>query len=329
MFKIIGGDGNEYGPVSADTLRQWQAQGRVNATTRVKREGGEWATLGVFSEFMGNPQAALAGQGAAAPLRPLKLAPAAAEPDEIEHRPRYDDDNYHIRPGQCVARSWQLFKGNFGVLFSAFLLLACVNAGINLIGKKPFDRAVFGLIALLVCVPLLTGFQLMFVRAARGETPGFKNFFAGCSRFIQLLQAVGAMALGQILCFVPAAGFGYLAVVPALQQHQPPPRIALQLLAGIAALGVLPAIFLCVSWMFTLPLIVDRGLDFWGAMKLSWRRVNVHWWQNFGLLLGASLVAAAGALALGVGIFLSVPVAIGAMMVAYETLFPKNATRRP
>jgi hypothetical protein len=64
-------------------------------------------------------------------------------------------------------------------------------------------------------------------------------------------------------------------------------------------------------------------------MKLSWRRVNLHWWQLFGLQLVAILVAVAGVLALGVGIFLTVPVAIGATMVAYEILFPKNAARRP
>lgn len=52
MFKIIGGDGKEYGPVSADDLRQWMAQGRANAATKARRDGTEsWKTLGDFPEF--------------------------------------------------------------------------------------------------------------------------------------------------------------------------------------------------------------------------------------------------------------------------------------
>jgi hypothetical protein len=328
MFKIIGGDGNEYGPVSVDTLRQWQAQGRVNAETRVKSEGGEWAKLGAFPEFSSNPQISLAGQGALAP-RPFQFATAAAaEPEAISTRPRSDHDNYQIRPGHCLQRSWQILKAKFRVLFGAFLLLACLNGGLNAIGKKPFDRVAFGLIAFLICTPLLAGFQLMFLRAARGETPGFKNFFAGCGRFSQLMQAVGVMILAELICFTPAAGFAALAVFPALQHAQKPSPLALGLLAGVGVLCLLPVIFLRVSWLFALPLIVDRQLDFWPALKLSWQRVNIHWWQLFSLQLVTLGVALAGLLALGVGIFLTLPVAIGAMMVAYENIFPPLATRR-
>jgi len=52
MFKIIGADGRQYGPVNADQLRQWIAQGRVNSLTLVQAEGSaEWKRLGEFPEF--------------------------------------------------------------------------------------------------------------------------------------------------------------------------------------------------------------------------------------------------------------------------------------
>ena len=52
MFKIIGADGRQYGPVSADQLRQWIAQARVNSQTLVQAEGNaEWKRLGEFPEF--------------------------------------------------------------------------------------------------------------------------------------------------------------------------------------------------------------------------------------------------------------------------------------
>ncbi|MGO9245413.1 MAG: CD225/dispanin family protein [Verrucomicrobiia bacterium] len=52
MFKIIGGDGRPYGPVSADQIRQWIAEGRANAQTLAQAEGSvEWKPLGLFPEF--------------------------------------------------------------------------------------------------------------------------------------------------------------------------------------------------------------------------------------------------------------------------------------
>ena len=72
MYKIIGADGREYGPITADQLRQWIAEGRANAQTRVLPEGAaEWQPLSAFPEFF----AAAAG---AAPPTSLMPAPAAS-----------------------------------------------------------------------------------------------------------------------------------------------------------------------------------------------------------------------------------------------------------
>ena len=52
MFKIIGADGQSYGPVSTEQLRQWIAEGRANAQTPAQAEGSaEWKRLGEFPEF--------------------------------------------------------------------------------------------------------------------------------------------------------------------------------------------------------------------------------------------------------------------------------------
>ncbi|MCW5554454.1 MAG: DUF4190 domain-containing protein [Verrucomicrobiae bacterium] len=54
MYKIIGADGREYGPVSAEQLREWLNQGRVNAQTQIQPEGtGNWQALGALPEFAG------------------------------------------------------------------------------------------------------------------------------------------------------------------------------------------------------------------------------------------------------------------------------------
>ena len=65
MYRIIGADGKEYGPISETQLRQWIVEGRVNAQTRVVAEGTtEWKTVADF------PQLATAVPGAAAPAAP-------------------------------------------------------------------------------------------------------------------------------------------------------------------------------------------------------------------------------------------------------------------
>ena len=52
MFTIIGGDGKEYGPVTADQIRAWIAAGRANLDTKARAVGAEeWRRLGDYAEF--------------------------------------------------------------------------------------------------------------------------------------------------------------------------------------------------------------------------------------------------------------------------------------
>lgn len=52
MYKVVGADGKEYGPISLDQLKQWIAQGRVNAQTRVQEVGTTtWKTAADFPEL--------------------------------------------------------------------------------------------------------------------------------------------------------------------------------------------------------------------------------------------------------------------------------------
>lgn len=69
MYKIIGADGKEYGPISAEQLRQWINQGRVNNSTKVKGEtDSDWQTLGTLPDFAST---------LANPPPPLSAGPAA------------------------------------------------------------------------------------------------------------------------------------------------------------------------------------------------------------------------------------------------------------
>jgi hypothetical protein len=52
MYKIIGADQKEYGPVTIDQIRQWISENRVNAQTRARAEAEpDWKPLSAFPEF--------------------------------------------------------------------------------------------------------------------------------------------------------------------------------------------------------------------------------------------------------------------------------------
>jgi hypothetical protein len=72
LYTIIGGDGNQYGPVSEEQLRLWIAQGRAGRQTRARPEGAaDWKPLGEFAEFAG-------AFPASSPALPPPLPQAAA-----------------------------------------------------------------------------------------------------------------------------------------------------------------------------------------------------------------------------------------------------------
>lgn len=73
MYKIVGADQKEYGPVSLEELRSWISTGRANGQTLAKVEDGPWKPLSSFPEF-----AALTG---AAP--PSGVPPGAAPPPSL------------------------------------------------------------------------------------------------------------------------------------------------------------------------------------------------------------------------------------------------------
>jgi len=52
MYKIIGQDGKEYGPVTGEQLRQWISQNRVESRTPIFADGAkDWTFVGLLPEF--------------------------------------------------------------------------------------------------------------------------------------------------------------------------------------------------------------------------------------------------------------------------------------
>jgi hypothetical protein len=79
MYKIIGADQKEYGPVTAEQLRQWLAEGRVSAQTQVQAEGAtEWTALGTLPEFAAASAGTMPAMPSMAAASPAPSGAAAA-----------------------------------------------------------------------------------------------------------------------------------------------------------------------------------------------------------------------------------------------------------
>jgi hypothetical protein len=84
MYKIVGSDGKEYGPVDAQQIMRWLAEGRVNVRSMVLAEGAtEWKPLADFPELAGSGPVTQSQSSTPSPqsagTRPLVSAVDAAD----------------------------------------------------------------------------------------------------------------------------------------------------------------------------------------------------------------------------------------------------------
>jgi len=79
MYKIIGTDGRQYGPVNADQIRRWLAENRIHAQSLVQSEGAQdWKPLFSLPEFTADlnavPPPVIAAPGAVTARASHKIA---------------------------------------------------------------------------------------------------------------------------------------------------------------------------------------------------------------------------------------------------------------
>ena len=313
MYKIIGGDQKEYGPVSAEQLRQWIAEGRAGAQTKAQAEGSaDWQPLSAFPELA----EALTAQAAAKPPPVAEAGAVTPLPPDILTR------DYTLDIGACISNGWSLVMTNFGVLFVGALICLLIQTAIGLLGAIPFIGPLFSLANLFIVGPLMGGVYYLFLQTLRRQPASVGDVFAGFKlNFAQLCLGYLVVVLLIIACLLPGVVVAAVAIVIPILRHQPPN--VLHIAAG--ALGVLicliPVIYLSVSWMFVLPLIVDKRMNFWPAMETSRKTVSKHWWLVFSLLIVCGLIKVVGVLACGVGVLFALPITFAAMMYAYESMF--------
>src|SRR5205814_702608 len=77
-------------------------------------------------------------------------------------------------------------------------------------------------------------------------------------------------------------------------------------------------------FMFTYPLIVDRELSGYDALKLSARAGLANFWGLVGFILLSALMQLLGMLACYIGAIFVMPIGFAMIVVAYDQVFPRE-----
>lgn len=201
MFKMIGGDGREYGPVTADQLREWILDHRANGETVVQPEGRtDWVRIASLPEFA-EVLAEAARRHGFPPQPPPLFRPALADTLPVADR--------ELRVLDCLGRAWVLLQRHALLITGASLLVWGLQSGLALLGC-------FGaLVGMVVAGALYGGLCGLVLKLIRGEPAALGDVFSGFGpRFLActLVWLFTAMLsqLGLALCLLPGV---FLSVV--------------------------------------------------------------------------------------------------------------------
>jgi len=192
-----------------------------------------------------------------------------------------------IRTGDWINEAWRIVQADLGMFIVAMLIM-------GIAGSIPYvGTALSCSLYYMVFKRIQGGAPLNLSDLGRGlqADMGLPAFLAGLIQGAIVTAAVfAAMCLGAIF-------FPFFLIIPIV------------------------ALLCSMMWMFTLPLIADRKLDFWSAMETSRKTVMANFGGFLGFAILVGLVYLLGAVLCGVGVLVTGPIAMVAVALAYRDVF--------
>lgn len=198
--------------------------------------------------------------------------------------------DYTIRIGEFISRGWELFKQNIGGFVGYILLISFISV---ILSRFNFEGGfnLGSLVSVILAGPLNAGFYIVAFKHLRNRPTTFSDFFGGFSNFLPLflIHLVSSLLIT----------FGFVLLI-------------------------IPGIYLMVAYIFGIPFVVDKHLPFWEAMEASRKLITRHWFNWLGLLLVLSLLNIVGLLCFGIGVFITIPLTLCTLAVAYADIVGLN-----
>lgn len=197
--------------------------------------------------------------------------------------------------GELIKKGWGTTKSNYVILLKIALVFIVVSIVFNAINLMANHQAgvvsLTGLISSVIQTILEIGVIKIGLDIVDGKTPDFKDIYSNYNRFIEFFLTSLIVGIFIIVGFI---------------------------------LLIIPGIYLAVRYQFTPYIVVDKKLAYKKAWDTSAGMVKGKWMQVFLfdlILVGLNIL---GALALGVGLFVTIPTSFFASLYLYRRLGSSN-----
>ena len=202
---------------------------------------------------------------------------------------------YDFNINDVISEAFALTKGNKGVLWAAVVTLALVGIPSGFLSEiflerfymdalgdenmdLQFNQQLWGNVSALLMTPLTApiygGVWMLILKRSNGRQAAYGEVF---SYFGKVVPLVILQILSIVLIFV-----GFLMLL-------------------------LPGIYLSIAFGLAVPLLVERNLEPWQALRVSMRIVNHYWFRFFVLGAVLGLLTIASALLLVIPLIWAVP----------------------
>ncbi|MBP9663652.1 MAG: DUF975 family protein [Pyrinomonadaceae bacterium] len=218
-----------------------------------------------------------------------------------------------IRPIECLKEAWEQIKPNYWMLFA-----------ISIVGALIGGISMYVLIGAMIC-----GIFHAYLKVLDGEgKPSIDDLWVGFKFFWPSLLVTALIVIPIVVYILALFITMYL---PLIMKAAGGSRVSDEEMIGTLLVGLAVDIVIAVVMVtihslliFSYPLIVDRGLPSWEAIKLSARATLKNAGGVGGLIVVNFCIAIAGYLAFCIGLYLAIPLMTATNIVAYRRVFPKQ-----
>ena len=228
-------------------------------------------------------------------------------------------NGYRVEIGKYISMAWANFKKAPGQYIGFLVVFFAIMVALSIVPMGTLLSPLFTI-----------GFAIVANKIQRGEQVEFGHFFNGFKSNPGHLLLVGLIS-GLIIAAVMipgliVGGVSMFALIGDLEAGMAPNLSAVNIgaLTVMGFLVMIPVIYLGIAWSWAYYFVAFKGLEFWPAMEASRKVITKQWFSFFGFGFVLGLIAIAGMLCFGVGLFVAIPVISIASFIAFEQIIGLN-----
>ena len=200
------------------------------------------------------------------------------------------------KPGTWALISLVFMIASMGISFGVNFALGLAQAAFEVGAQNDLTRGVIAVVVFSASYTIsvvlnsffIGGMYLAALKQVRGERFGVEDLFGASAVLVPLVVANLLVALATIAGFI---------------------------------CFILPAIYIGVRLLMTVPLVIDRGMGATDAMKWSWRGLQGQVFMLLIVYFCASILSGLGVLLCCVGFFFTMPILYLTLAVTYRDLY--------